>query len=130
MASTNGEPLDSSKKTAAEIASGSGAQCAQDARNPDLPLCAMWALIARLNDVALRDAIANGYIVGPRMFVAGAYITITGGAGAMTGLAPDISCPGTCITAKPTARGKCGRRFASSPTMAWTTSRFFPLARC
>jgi len=43
-----------------------------------------------LNDVALRDAINKGYIVGPRMFVAGAYITITGGAGAMTGYAPDI----------------------------------------
>ena len=46
-----------------------------------------------LNDVALRDAINRGYIVGPRMFVAGAYITITGGAGAMTGFAPDISLP-------------------------------------
>jgi len=46
-----------------------------------------------LNDVALRDAIAKGYIVGPRMYVAGAYITITGGAGAMTGMAPDIELP-------------------------------------
>jgi imidazolonepropionase-like amidohydrolase len=46
-----------------------------------------------LNDVALRDAIDNGYIVGPRMYVAGAYITITGGAGAMTGMAPDIQLP-------------------------------------
>jgi imidazolonepropionase-like amidohydrolase len=46
-----------------------------------------------LNDIALRDAINNGYVVGPRMFVAGAYITITGGAGAMTGLAPDIQLP-------------------------------------
>jgi len=46
-----------------------------------------------LNDVALRDAINRGYIVGPRMFVAGAYITITGGAGAMTGYAPDIKIP-------------------------------------
>jgi imidazolonepropionase-like amidohydrolase len=46
-----------------------------------------------LNDVALRDAINKGYIVGPRMFVAGAYITITGGAGAMTGFAPDITLP-------------------------------------
>jgi imidazolonepropionase-like amidohydrolase len=46
-----------------------------------------------LNDVALRDAIAKGYIDGPRMFVAGAYITITGGAGAMTGMAPDITLP-------------------------------------
>jgi imidazolonepropionase-like amidohydrolase len=46
-----------------------------------------------LNDIALRDAIAKGYIEGPRMFVAGAYVTITGGAGAMTGLAPDIQLP-------------------------------------
>jgi imidazolonepropionase-like amidohydrolase len=46
-----------------------------------------------LNDVALRDAINNGYIVGPRMYVAGAYITITGGAGAMTGVAPDVELP-------------------------------------
>ena len=46
-----------------------------------------------LNDVALRDAINKGYIVGPRMFVAGAYVTITGGAGADTGLAPDIQLP-------------------------------------
>ena len=46
-----------------------------------------------LNDVALRDAINHGDVVGPRMFVAGAYITITGGAGAMTGLAADIQLP-------------------------------------
>jgi len=46
-----------------------------------------------LNDVALRDAINRGDIIGPRMYVAGAYITITGGAGAMTGMAPDIQLP-------------------------------------
>jgi len=46
-----------------------------------------------LNDVALRDAINRGDIIGPRMFVAGAYITIAGGAGAMTGIAPDIQLP-------------------------------------
>jgi imidazolonepropionase-like amidohydrolase len=46
-----------------------------------------------LNDVALRDAIAREDVIGPRMFVAGAYITITGGAGAMTGQAPDIQLP-------------------------------------
>lgn len=46
-----------------------------------------------LNDVALRDAINRGDIIGPRMFVAGAYVTITGGAGAMTGMAPDIQLP-------------------------------------
>ena len=45
-------------------------------------------------DVAMRDAIAKGYFPGPRMFVAGAYVTITGGGGAMSGdLAPDIGLP-------------------------------------
>jgi imidazolonepropionase-like amidohydrolase len=46
-----------------------------------------------LGDVALRDAINRGDIVGPHMFVAGAYLTISGGAGALTGLAPDITLP-------------------------------------
>jgi imidazolonepropionase-like amidohydrolase len=45
-------------------------------------------------DVAMRDAIAKGYFPGPRMFVAGAYLTITGGGGAMSGgVAPDIGIP-------------------------------------
>src|SRR5271155_3226541 len=46
-----------------------------------------------LVDIALRDAISRGDIIGPRMFVAGAFVTITGGAGAATGLAPDITLP-------------------------------------
>jgi imidazolonepropionase-like amidohydrolase len=37
-------------------------------------------------DIALRDAINAGYVPGPRMFVAGAYITIPGGGGEITGL--------------------------------------------
>ena len=45
------------------------------------------------NDVAMRDAIAKGIIIGPRMYVAGAYVTISEGAGAMTGLAKDIQLP-------------------------------------
>ena len=45
------------------------------------------------NDVAMRDAIAKGIIIGPRMYVAGAYVTISEGAGAMTGLAQDIALP-------------------------------------
>jgi imidazolonepropionase-like amidohydrolase len=45
------------------------------------------------NDVAMRDAIARGIIIGPRMYVAGAYITISEGAGAMTGLSADIQLP-------------------------------------
>jgi imidazolonepropionase-like amidohydrolase len=46
-----------------------------------------------LGDIALRDAISRGDIIGPRMYVAGAYVTISGGAGALTGLAPDIPLP-------------------------------------
>jgi len=46
-----------------------------------------------LVDVALRDAINRGDVVGPRMLVAGAYVTITGGAGAVTGFAADLKLP-------------------------------------
>jgi imidazolonepropionase-like amidohydrolase len=44
-------------------------------------------------DVAMRDAVARGDFPGPRMFVAGAYLTITGGGGAITGFAPDVTLP-------------------------------------
>lgn len=37
-------------------------------------------------DVSLRDAIAKGWVVGPRMFVAGTYVTIPGGGGEVSGL--------------------------------------------
>ena len=41
-------------------------------------------------DVALRDAIEAGDVVGPRMLCAGAYVTCAGGGGDVTGLAPDV----------------------------------------
>jgi imidazolonepropionase-like amidohydrolase len=44
-------------------------------------------------DVALRKAIDGGVIEGPRMFVAGAYITVSGGGGEVTGFAPDVVVP-------------------------------------
>ncbi len=44
-------------------------------------------------DLALRDAINAGHVVGPRMACAGAYITVSGGGGALTGFAPDIELP-------------------------------------
>ena len=44
-------------------------------------------------DVALRDAIRDGAVVGPRMAVAGAYVTVPGGGGAVTGIAPDVELP-------------------------------------
>ncbi len=44
-------------------------------------------------DVALRDAIDSGLVEGPRMFVAGAYVTVSHGGGEVTGLAPDVVVP-------------------------------------
>src|SRR6202042_2628962 len=41
-------------------------------------------------DVALRDGINAGWVPGPRMRVAGAYVTCSGGGGDITGLAPDV----------------------------------------
>jgi len=46
-----------------------------------------------LGDVALRDAIRLGYVPGPRMWVAGAYLTVPGGGGEVTGLARDMTVP-------------------------------------
>jgi imidazolonepropionase-like amidohydrolase len=44
-------------------------------------------------EVALRDAIQRGWVPGPRMWVAGAYLTVPGGGGEVTGLAPDAVVP-------------------------------------
>ncbi len=41
-------------------------------------------------DVALRDAIEAGDVLGPRMLCAGAFVTSSGGGGDVTGLAPDV----------------------------------------
>ena len=46
-----------------------------------------------LVDVALRDAINNGTVIGPRMAVAGAYVTVSGGGGEITGIASDVVLP-------------------------------------
>ena len=51
-----------------------------------------------LTDVALRDAINAGEIEGPRMFVAGGYITTPGGGGEIDGLAADFDVPATFRT--------------------------------
>jgi imidazolonepropionase-like amidohydrolase len=41
-------------------------------------------------DCALRDAIDAGDTPGPRMLCAGAFVTVSGGGGDVTGLAPDV----------------------------------------
>jgi imidazolonepropionase-like amidohydrolase len=44
-------------------------------------------------DAALRDAINSGTVVGPRMKVAGAYVTVATGGGELVGAAPDVTLP-------------------------------------
>jgi imidazolonepropionase-like amidohydrolase len=44
-------------------------------------------------DIALREAIEDGRIPGPRMMCAGAYVTCPGGGGDITGLPPEVPVP-------------------------------------
>lgn len=46
-----------------------------------------------LTDVALRNAINSGHVSGPRMFVAGAYITVPKGGGELNGVVPNDELP-------------------------------------
>ncbi|WP_432787935.1 amidohydrolase family protein [Novosphingobium rhizosphaerae] len=44
-------------------------------------------------DVELRNAILRGDVIGPRISAVGAYVTIPGGGGEVTGFAPDVDVP-------------------------------------
>jgi imidazolonepropionase-like amidohydrolase len=88
----NGDPMSQLKRTASQVALESVPNARMTLESGFTTVRDVGVYRA-LNDVALRDAIRKGYIVGPRMFVAGAYLTISGGAGAMTGQAPDIKLP-------------------------------------
>src|SRR3981081_1282703 len=88
----NGEPLGQFKKTAAQVALESVPN-ARVTLESGFTTVRDVGVYRALTDVALRDAINRGDIIGPRMFVAGSYVTISGGAGALTGLAPDITLP-------------------------------------
>jgi len=88
----DGDPFSQLRKTAAQVAFESVPNARAFLREGFTTVRDVGVYRA-LNDVAMRDAIAQGYIEGPRMYVAGAYVTITGGAGAMTGMAPDITLP-------------------------------------
>jgi imidazolonepropionase-like amidohydrolase len=87
-----GDPLNQFRKTGAEIALESVPN-AKAMLESGFTTVRDVGTYRALGDIALRDAIARGDIIGPRMFVAGAYVTIAGGAGALTGLAPDIQLP-------------------------------------
>jgi len=88
----NGDPISQLKRTASQVVLESVPNARMTLESGFTTVRDVGVYRA-LNDVALRDAINKGYIVGPRMFVAGAYVTIAGGAGAMTGQAPDIKLP-------------------------------------
>jgi imidazolonepropionase-like amidohydrolase len=88
----SGDPLSYLKRTAAEVALESVPN-AKDTLDSGFTTVRDVGVYRALTDVALRDAIARGNISGPRMYVAGAYVTITDGAGALTGAAPDIQLP-------------------------------------
>jgi imidazolonepropionase-like amidohydrolase len=87
-----GDPIAQFKKTAAQIALESVPN-ARAMLESGFTTVRDVGTYRALGDIALRDAINRGDILGPRMFVAGAYVTISGGAGALTGLAPDIQLP-------------------------------------
>ncbi len=88
----DGEPMGQFKKTAAQVALESVPN-ARTMLESGFTTVRDVGTYRALGDIALRDAINRGDIVGPHMFVAGAYVTISGGAGALTGLAPDIQLP-------------------------------------
>jgi imidazolonepropionase-like amidohydrolase len=88
----NGEPLGQFKKTAAQVALESVPN-ARVTLESGFTTVRDVGVYRALTDLALRDAINRGDITGPRMFVAGSYVTMSGGAGALTGLAPDITLP-------------------------------------
>src|SRR5262249_16388987 len=90
--SLDGEPFNVLKKTASQLVLESVPNARKTLLSGFTTVRDVGVYRA-LNDIALRDAINRGDIIGPRMYVAGAYITITGGAGAMTGQAPDVQLP-------------------------------------
>ncbi len=78
----------------------SGAQVAFDGvRNARATLLAGFTTVRDIgawrvfSDAALRDAINDGTVPGPRMLVAGAYVTVSGGGGDVKGVAPDVQVP-------------------------------------
>jgi imidazolonepropionase-like amidohydrolase len=52
-------------------------------------------------DASLRDAIVDGTVAGPRMRVAGAYVTVSTGGGELVGAAPDVTLPRLFASAWP-----------------------------
>jgi imidazolonepropionase-like amidohydrolase len=88
-----------SNDVAAPLKASPAATALLGARNARLTLEAGFTTVRDvgtyrgLTDVALRDAINGGLVSGPRMFVAGAYITHPGGGGELNGVMPNTKLP-------------------------------------
>ena len=65
-------------------------------------------------DAALRDAIHGGTVPGPRMRVAGAYLTVTSGGGELVGAAPDITFHQPFVSALRIPTIRCASGFGRS----------------
>ena len=89
---TESDPIEALKHSEAEVAL-KGAQSARTMLMAGFTSVLDVGVYRGLTDVALRDAIDGGEVEGPRMIVAGGYITIPGGGGAVTGFAPDVKIP-------------------------------------
>jgi imidazolonepropionase-like amidohydrolase len=82
---TEGDPIEALKHSEAEVAY-KAAESARTMLDAGFTSVRDVGVYRGLTDVALRDAIRKGEVPGPRMLVAGAYITIPGGGGAVTGI--------------------------------------------
>jgi imidazolonepropionase-like amidohydrolase len=78
------DPAEALKHNAAETAL-KGAETARSTLHAGFTTVRDVGVYRGLSDVVLRNAIAAGEVEGPRMIVAGGYITIPGGGGAVTG---------------------------------------------
>ncbi len=83
------EPLNTSPAATALI----GARHARETLDAGFTTVRDVGTYRGLTDVVLRDAINRGDVPGPRMFVAGAYITIPGGGGELNGVVPNDQLP-------------------------------------
>ena len=81
-------------------------------------------------DAALRDAIEDGTVIGPRMAVAGAYVTVTKGAGEVVGAANDVTIPADFRLASRTPWTRSGSGYGRCSMAGPTSSRFWRPARC
>ncbi len=88
-----------SSGAAAPLEASAAQQAFAGARHAKLTLLAGFTSVRDVgtwrvfSDVALRDAIQDGIVPGPRMAVAGTYVTKSAGAGDITGLPPDLLLP-------------------------------------